>query len=1018
MALSTVVVGGLAGVGVPPAGAVLGEIVEFTVGAAADRPEGIAHGADGNLWVAQRSGNRIDRVTPTGAVTKFALPTKSAAPSRIAAGPDGALWFTETAANKIGRITTAGAVTEYAVPTANSQPLGIAAGPDGAMWFVEQSASRIGRITMAGTVTEYRLTTGVAPAEITVGPDANLYFTERSGNRIGRVVPATGAISEFAPVPTAAGGLAGITTGPDGALWFTERNADKVGRITLDGAVTEYPVTVAGARRVSPLLLVAGPDDALWVTGFDAGAIVRVTTGGAVQSFRTPSSGSAPTGITVGPGFDLWFTENGNGKVGRIAPAFKPQSVTELTVSVEPAAVAAGHQRTPAGGVDPSRLTDTAALQAGLLRASPLASSPLASSPLASSPLASSPLASSPLASSPLASSALAPTLLSAIPLASNPLGSSGWADVLAGTRYAEVPLQTMTFADVLALAAQDPVVAQRLAALTLAHVPLASSPLASSSLAAVLLGTVPIGALPAPAGGWCAFLGSQPLDCTNGVVPTSTTLLDLEVAGDDLTAYYARQIDLSLATLSGAGYTAPLAFVRLANLNLAATPLGPLATALVPALVACPATGCAPTLASAQAAGQVRATATVADALAVPAVRDLHVGLGALIAGMVPPWQLPYEDGPLDAILDQALIRDFDLLLYTAAFDLSCAQPAGLEVSFAFPAGFRARPGTATLTVDGGPAAAVAEPTVTAGTHRYALATGGSAPPCAAGAGPAAAHRVGLSVQVEPAAVLGPYTATASASTALDRGTGQVATAGTALRTADDSHDTDDGGDPAAAQGIEADTLYAAHLSSPGDVDTYSLAAPAAGSLQVTLSHLPADYDLAVFGPDPGLVPGPDRSSPLASSPLASSPLGSSPLGSSPLGSSPLPDDSGQAGVGDGDLAPNTLQDIPLASSPLASSGLVARGISARRDRASESVTIPLTAADHGQRFVIQVSGFNTAWSVEPYILRAAGTPGAPPPPRSTAGRTPRPPTTSRPRSSGPSPPIGSARCASSWSR
>ena len=55
-------------------------------------------------------------------------------------------------------------------------------------------------------------------------------------------------------------------------------------------------------------------------------------------------------------------------------------------------------------------------------------------------------------------------------------------------------------------------------------------------------------------------------------------------------TAYYAVQIDLSLATLTGAGYTAPLVPVRLATLNLAQTPLGALAPSLVPSLVTCPA--------------------------------------------------------------------------------------------------------------------------------------------------------------------------------------------------------------------------------------------------------------------------------------------------------------------------------------------------------------------------------------------------------------------------------------------
>ena len=60
--------------------------------------------------------------------------------------------------------------------------------------------------------------------------------------------------------------------------------------------------------------------------------------------------------------------------------------------------------------------------------------------------------------------------------------------------------------------------------------------------------------------------------------------------------------------------------------------------------------------------------------------MRALHVGLGALVAGMIPPWQLPYEDGSLADILDHSLIRSSDLIAYTAGFDVDCSRATGLE--------------------------------------------------------------------------------------------------------------------------------------------------------------------------------------------------------------------------------------------------------------------------------------------------------------------------------------------------
>jgi streptogramin lyase len=45
--------------------------------------------------------------------------------------------ISEAGGNKIGRITTSGAITEYPIPTAFSQAEWITAGPDGSLWFAE-----------------------------------------------------------------------------------------------------------------------------------------------------------------------------------------------------------------------------------------------------------------------------------------------------------------------------------------------------------------------------------------------------------------------------------------------------------------------------------------------------------------------------------------------------------------------------------------------------------------------------------------------------------------------------------------------------------------------------------------------------------------------------------------------------------------------------------------------------------------------------------------------------------------
>jgi hypothetical protein len=61
-------------------------------------------------------------------------------------------------------------------------------------------------------------------------------------------------------------------------------------------ALTELRIPVRASGVVS------GPDGNMWFTGIDNNFIRRVKVAGAVDVFATPTSNSAPTGITLGAG--------------------------------------------------------------------------------------------------------------------------------------------------------------------------------------------------------------------------------------------------------------------------------------------------------------------------------------------------------------------------------------------------------------------------------------------------------------------------------------------------------------------------------------------------------------------------------------------------------------------------------------------------------------------------------------------------------------------------------------------
>jgi streptogramin lyase/subtilisin-like proprotein convertase family protein len=296
-----------AGVCAGTAGAATPTVREFSTGiSGGSSPLVIAAGPDGSLWFTETDGNRIGRITLSGAITQYTLPNGGSGPNRIVAGPDGNLWFTEFSGNRIGRITPSGTITEYTLPNATSGPYGIVAGPDGHLWFTEFNGNRIGQINPtaldpATTIVEYPLANpNREPTGIAAGADGNLWFTETDGNRIGRINPSAPnpvtTIEEYTPSP---GSIPdGIVAGPDGDLWFAEFNGNRIGRITP-----------------------TAPDPAA-----------------TFQEYALPTPGSKPNGIVTGADGNLWFTEQNGNRVGRINTEVEPPRYTDTGRIEVPAA--------------------------------------------------------------------------------------------------------------------------------------------------------------------------------------------------------------------------------------------------------------------------------------------------------------------------------------------------------------------------------------------------------------------------------------------------------------------------------------------------------------------------------------------------------------------------------------------------------------------------------------------------------------------------------------------------------
>lgn len=164
--------------------------------------------------------------------------------------------------------------------------------------------------------TQYALPPGSSPQAIAAGPDGALWFTCWYGSAIGRIT-VDGAISLY-PVASFNSELWGITGGPDGALWFTGDIHNQIGRIGTNGVITLYDVPTSNA---TPAQIVLGPDGALWFTEFFGQKIGRISPNGTITEYPVPTFQAQPFGITAGPDGALWFTETNGNKIGRITTA-------------------------------------------------------------------------------------------------------------------------------------------------------------------------------------------------------------------------------------------------------------------------------------------------------------------------------------------------------------------------------------------------------------------------------------------------------------------------------------------------------------------------------------------------------------------------------------------------------------------------------------------------------------------------------------------------------------------------
>ena len=605
--------------------------------------------------------------------------------------------------------------------------------------------------------------------------------------------------------------------------------------------------------------------------------------------------------------------------------------VGPIELSVSPGSGAAGHEVIPLAGLDPSAAADAAEdAQATAMRRTAMRRTAMRRTDILSAAMRRTAMRRTGLLSTAMRRTVLNTALLSDIGLR-----DTTWQELLG----VDVPLQTLTLDDALDINAAA------VGALTLNDIDLNSTAMRRTSLAAIMLGVQPLASLPEPAGGWCAFLADQPFNCSNGVSTASTTLVELEALGDDLSAYYDQPISLLDVTFGAGDAAAPLADILLAELDLNIEPFRDAEASQFAAILNCGAcTG--KKLSDLTDAELGNATvAQLVGQLPKPSLQDLSVG--DVILAMLDHAEIAYESLDLDGLLGEADHRSDGLTTYTATFTLNCDLVSGLKAVFAAPGDARPVPGGTTVSLGGGPERDLGNGQTPEGTKTGPF-TFNLAPACQAASG---VQNATMRIRTEPGSELGPFT---DAKLTIEGGSGPPVESNPVTTSVDDSRDPGD--QPEQSRPIAQNALLTGHLSSATDSDFFSFT-PSAGRTTISLSHLPADYDLVIYGPELGPDPTAMRRTAMRRTAMRRTPVG----------------DAAEEPTDEAVLAPDQVQDIAMRRTDLA-----VRASSIQRGTTDEAASVVVGPQEAGQTFIAHVVGYNGAFNESPYVIRRTDAPAA----------------------------------------
>lgn len=277
-------------------------------------PFGIAVAKDGTIYVADAGeNNHIRKLSPDGSATLLTNGAKDFdTPSALALDANGNLYVADTSNNRIRKVTPQGEVSTIAGdgtagyadgPAAQARfdgPVGVAVDAQGNVFVADTYNDRIRKISSAGQVST--VAGGGTPGYADGDHNTSLFDTP-----------------------------CGIIVAADGALIVADTGNDRLRKIDKDGNVSTLNVNLDGGSLSSPVGLALTYDNVLYVTELDHSRVLQITPDGNAHVIAGHGPGFAngadnarfnqPAGVAIDPrNGDLYVADSANYLIRRLSP--------------------------------------------------------------------------------------------------------------------------------------------------------------------------------------------------------------------------------------------------------------------------------------------------------------------------------------------------------------------------------------------------------------------------------------------------------------------------------------------------------------------------------------------------------------------------------------------------------------------------------------------------------------------------------------------------------------------------